>query len=730
LTARRTTLATALAILATAATAVLAGCGASSGGAASPAVAFAGAPIERAGLELPARVQGDHLALAVGDRFEPRFWPGVNLGSTVPGHQPGEVAATAEDYRRWFPQMAALGTRVIRVYTILRPDFYDELRAYNLAHPDAPLYVIQGVWIPEERFLATQDAYDPEVLREFRAELADAVAVVHGDADRPERRGHASGRYRSSIAPWLLAWSVGVEWDPQATDASDRANAGRPAYRGRYLTTRGTPTPMESWIAEHLDHLASLEAERGWSRPVTFTNWITADPLEHPAEPLAQEDMVSVDAMHLRATDRWPGGFFASYHAYPYYPDFLRQEPSYAAYRRPDGKVDPYAGYLQELRAHHRGQAVMITEFGQPTGTGIAHHGPIDRDQGGHSEAEAAANDADMLAAIRQEGYAGGVVFEWVDEWFKFTWNTIDLELPGDRRQLWRNALTNEEHFGLVAAEPGADGRIVTVDGDDAEWTAPGHSPVIQEGRGAVREVRAIKDEEYLYLRLRLDEPLDDERPVQVGLDLRDAGNRGLPGTDGLVPQAEVALTITDGEASIRQAAWTDPIAFLYGVRHDFVDVDPADLEVGSGAWVSPRLILNRPQRVPGADRTLPTELVDVGTLPWGTADPEADGFDDRNLIDADGAVVEVRIPWALLTFADPSSRRLLTPRPDGTMDTEIAERVGISVVRDGQVTETAGFAWEDWNAVTWHERPKDGWETLQKAFREAAGPVAEATTS
>ncbi len=715
---RRPTLLAALAILAAAAMALLAGCGSPAGGTA--ALSFAGGPLERDGMTLPARVQGGALALAVGDRFEPRFWPGVNLGSTIPGHQPGEVAATAEDYRRWFPQMAELGARVVRVYTILTPAFYDELRAYNLAHPERPLYVIHGVWIPEERFLQTQDAYDPGVLSEFRAELTDAVAAVHGDLDLPERRGHASGRYRSSIAPWLLAWSVGVEWDPNATARSDRTNAGRPAYQGRFITTRGEPTPMESWIAEHLDLVAGLEAARGWSRPITFTNWITADPLTHPAEPLAQEDMISVDAMHMRATERWPGGFFASYHAYPYYPDFLGLEPRYADYRRPDGEVDPYAGYLHELRAHHRGQAVMITEFGQPTGTGIAHHGPLGRHQGGHSEEEAAANNADMLAAIRQEGYAGGIVFEWTDEWFKFTWNTVDLEVPGDRRQLWRNVLTNEEHFGLIAVEPGEGGRIVSVDGDDSEWTS-GHSPVIQEGRGAVREVRAIKDEEYLYLRLRLDEPLDDQRPVSVGFDLRPAGNGGLPGTDGLVPEAEVALTIADGEATIRQAAWTDPVAALYGVRHDFVEVDPADLEEGSGAWVTPRLILNRPQRIPGTDRTLPTELVDVGSLPWGSADPEDGDFDDRNLIDVDGEVVEIRVPWALLTFADPSGRRLLTPRPDGALDTEIAEHMGISVVRDGEVAETAGFAWEDWNRVAWHERRKDGWETLQKAFREAA---------
>ena len=159
-------------------------------------------------LKLPARVRGDYVELATPDGFKPRFWPGVNLGSTIPGRFPGEVAQSREDYRRWMPEMAALGVRAVRVYTILPPAFYEELRAYNLAHAAAPLFVIHGVWIPEERFMATGNAYDPEVLAEFRSELADAAAVVHGDATLPDRRGHASGTLRRRHLP-LAAGMVG-----------------------------------------------------------------------------------------------------------------------------------------------------------------------------------------------------------------------------------------------------------------------------------------------------------------------------------------------------------------------------------------------------------------------------------------------------------------------------------------------------------------------------------------
>ena len=662
-------------------------------------VVTADAPIEQGGLDLPARVEGSRLALAVDGRFEPRFWPGVNLGATTPGHLPGELAPTREDYDRWLDGMRRIGARVVRIYTILRPDFYEALDAHNGRHPEAPLYFIQGVWIPdEEQLLAGRDAYAPEVTRGFDDEIADAVAVVHGDADLPERPGHASGVYRADVARWLLAWSPGVEWDPVATRATDRRNRGAPRHAGRYIASTADATPMERWIAARLDHLAALEAERGWSRPVTFTNWLTTDPLEHPSEPLRNEDLVSIDATHLRATERWPGGFFASYHAYPYYPDFLRLE-----YR---GARDPYAAYLRELRAHHGDQAVMVTEFGVPTGIGVAHLGPLGRDQGDHSEQEAGAMDADMLHAIEREDYAGGILFEWTDEWFKRTWNTIDVELPPERRPLWRNVMTNEEQFGIVAVEPG-ERPAVTVDGRADEW----------EGNGSreIGPLRATHDAGHLYLLLR------DRSPGRLTLafDVRPGGNRGVPGRPGVAPHADVALILGPGaRARVLHATWTDPISFLYGIAADHVPVDSADLEPGSGAWVTPRLMLNRPYRVPNTGERRPTELADVGRLRWGTADPQAEGFDGRVTVSGDEAVTEVRIPWALLTFSDPSSRRVWEPLPDGSIGSREVGRIRIELAREsGPATLAGDYGWDGWNAVDWHERHKAGWDAVADAF-------------
>ena len=217
----------------------------------------------------------------------------------------------------------------------------------------------------------------------------------------------------------------------------------------------------------------------------------------------------------------------------------------------------------------------MITEFGVPTGNGIAHLGPLGRDQGDHSEQEAGRINADVMRDIADEGYAGGVLFEWTDEWFKNTWNTMDTDFPRDRRQLWRNVLTNEEQFGVVAVEPGKEARRRARRPRPRVEAQPVAAAARSASRGAVRELRAVGDAAYLHLLVRTDARARaaDARASTCA----PASNRGLPGTDGAFPQADVAVTVGRGrKATIQQAAWTDPLLHQYGLGLRMLPVDAA----------------------------------------------------------------------------------------------------------------------------------------------------------
>ena len=148
------------------------------------------------GLTYIAHTQGDKLLLSTeGGAVD--FVPGVNVGSTIPGTQPGELAVSGDEYARWFAQMSSMGLRAVRVYTILPPVFYEQLAAFNQAHPQQPLYLIQGVWIPEDQFLSSQDLFTPAVHDGFKQEISDAVAAVHGTLHRgPSARGWPGGTGR------------------------------------------------------------------------------------------------------------------------------------------------------------------------------------------------------------------------------------------------------------------------------------------------------------------------------------------------------------------------------------------------------------------------------------------------------------------------------------------------------------------------------------------------------
>ncbi len=649
------------------------------------------------GLTRFARTEGERLVVATvgGDRD---FHAGVNVGATVPGRFPGELAVDAATYRRWFDQISDFGFTSIRVYTMLPPHFYAELRAHNLENPDRPLYLVHGAWPPEEEIAESQDFYQPEVVAEFRQELSDLVDVVHGNAVIGERPGRAHGTYEHDVSPWLMSWAIGIEWDAGAVLANDETNAGVEVFEGRYFEATTDASPTENWMAMMLDHVATAEASYGTTMPLAFVNWVTTDPLAHPEEPLEREDLVGVDPMNVHPTNDWPGGYFAGYHVYPYYPDFQRYEPGIADFVH-DGRLDPYAGLLTKYRRHHAGIPFVVLEFGVPTGMAKAHEEPHGRNQGDHTEQEQAAINADLLQTISEIGLTGGYVFAWTDEWFKLTWNTMDYELA-ERRAIWMNAWTNEAHFGLVASEPGL-ARTLVLDGDGSEW--PAHSRAIAEARGAIREVRAANDEGFLYLKIVSDavEAWRSE-PIMVGFDVLAGGGAGL-GPEAAFPEADYRLVIDGSNARIEVRSGADPMLNAYKTFGFF-----PESESEPGGWNLHRLITNRPYVLADGTET-DVEIDPAGLLHHGTSDPNDPAFDSRSTWFAGDRTIEIRVPWQAIGFSDPSTHTVFDVSPDGVFSHVVIDRIGIGVTAGSESVETTGYEWEDWNRVTFTERIKAG---------------------
>jgi hypothetical protein len=629
------------------------------------------------------------------------FLPGTDLGATTPGHLPGELAITPADYTRWLNEMSGLGIRAVRIYTIQPPAFYRALAAHNTAHPGDPVYLVQGVYLPNDIYLQKQNLYDPVATQTFTGELRDAVAAVNGRLVRAPRHGFASGTWTANVSRWTAGWIIGVEWDPLATAATNRRNPHAPAVHGRYFYSTPDASPAERWLAARMNDIATAEAATGWTAPIAFANWPTADPLRHPGEPNPQEDMVGVDAAHVLPTSNWPGGTFASFHAYPYYPDFLRYQPSLQHYVLA-GHADPYAAYLHDLLTHFKGvMPVMITEFGVPSSLGSAHSGVLGWSQGDHSERQSMVIDARLLRMMRQLGMAGGFVFEWADEWYKKTWNTQFHQVPAGRLQLWHDVFTNEQFFGIVATDPLplAPPRVI--------YRGPAAAPV--------RQVTAWQDESYVHLRLWFAGRPDGN--VTVGLDTIPA-DQGPPPPGSADRHADYALVLDlprhTGQAWVR--AGLDP---------DQTDYAPAPGQAGQlpqDGWRPLELVTDRPWVLPLTHQRSRTQFQDVGLLREGDWDPRAPGYDSLALWHLRGTELDLRIPWAMAGMSDPSSHQALIPRGLFRSASVTIPGIGVTVAMGATgatpATQHVGtVTWANWNTVRYTERIKPGAAILRQAF-------------
>ncbi len=604
----------------------------------------------------------EHLTLSSSSRGEKTeawqklFVVGANLGVALPGRYPTEFAAKREDYDRWLKQMGDAGVNVVRVYTILPPEFYQALAGYNFEHAERPVFLLQGVWA---ELPGSGNLFDRDYTRALKQEVRDAVDVIAGRAALPVRPGHASGAYTVNVSEVTLGYLFGREWEPGAVEATDSINQATRRHDGvLFNVPAGGPT--EVWLAGMLDFLAGYEAlTYGVQHPVAFVNWLPLDPMFHPSEYAdrsrtreSDNDIVTLDPLAIQTTPALRAGYYAAYHVYPYYPDFVFLDSAYRSYRNARGEPDNYAGYLSDLKRHHAGLPLLIAEFGVPSSRGNSHHNWLGMDHGGHSEDEQARLDIRMFEAIHDQGCAGGVVFAWLDEWFKRNWMLDEFAVPPDRVRLWHNILNPEQCYGMVKF-----GReLVTIDGETGDWV--GRPLARDEGAAGGQAIRALwlaADEEYLYVRLDLaEEPNWLRHCIGLAIDTYDPrlGDRRLGALGVGLANGTEFLALLDDTAAAEVL-----VDSAYSLLFDpSLSVAPGYRTVANrdGAFVPERLISNHLRFTPDGE-TIPSYTTEYGRLTFGRSS-------DNTLSDwyARDRVVEIRLPWGLLNVSDPSSFQVL----------------------------------------------------------------------
>ena len=609
----------------------------------------------------PFSVNKTHLTIWNGCDYVPIFVKGMNLGVAVPGTFAGQLAASREQYREWFSQIREAGYNALRIYTLHYPRFYEELEDFNKANPQKPLYIFQGIWL-EGSLPGYND--DLHFLTDtFDYQIKEAIDCIHGNRSIEHRFGKAYGEYQTDVSEWILGFIIGREVIPREVLTTNENHPDNTTYNGEIFSLpSGNPT--EHWVTQRLDKLVQYErAEYNTERPVSFSSWPTLDPLDHQ-ETFPDEDTASIDLANLRFPES-SAGYFASYHAYPYYPDFISTDSYYQSFSDHIGQ-NSYLGYLHDLKNHYDRFPLIIAEFGVPSSWGIAHYSYTGTHHGGNSEVEQGETNMRLLQNILESQCGGGIQFSWIDEWWKPTWITTPMDYLSHRRPLWHNVTAAEQNFGLLKFEK-----------QSKEYTIWENSPNIQP----LESVSVTHDYSYFHLRLDLEEEVRPSDSIWIALDTysSDLGEKILPTGDTVRNRAEFALKITNHDAELYVTQAYDLFGIKFGIS------SPKQLYRSIPTTGAPWNIVRWKNNV----GTLDVQY--IGNMNTRTGNQPASSKDAVMISDNH---VEIRIPWTLLQFIDPSTMKVIhDDRSTSATEDTTSDGIAISVLyHNSQLTPDSRY--------------------------------------
>ncbi|NLJ07456.1 MAG: hypothetical protein GX437_07290 [Sphingobacteriales bacterium] len=650
------------------------------------------------------------------NQWEKIFFKGVNIGTAVPGKFPTEFSLSFEQYLEWFRLIGEMNANVIRVYTVLPPEFYRALAVHNQRYFSKKLYLFQGVWT---ELPAEGNFYNVEFVRNFQEEIIKVINLIHGKAVVAEKPGHASGVYQTDISQYVAGILLGREWEPDAVEKTNRLMK-KTEFRGNFINVH-QGNAMEVWLGEMMDFAIQYETQTFQTqRPVSFVNWLPLDPMFHSSEYIEAEyvreydnDLKSLDFTHFHKTTNYLAGFFASYHVYPYYPDFICNEAKYSHPIKPDGKKDNFYFYLLDLKEHCKGIPLLISEYGLPSSRGNSHYTPLGFDQGGHSEMEQAVLSEVLTRDIYNTRCAGAVYFEWIDEWFKRNWLVMDFEEPAENRRLWHNLENPEQNYGIVACESIKK----TIDANGKDWTE------LKTGKDI--QVNFSADPAYFYILAQLPDFDFKKHNLYIAFDTYDKlkGEHKLrfledENEHGIEFLAEFQNT---GNAEL----FVDDYYTVFTDRGEQIVPPYHSVNNNNGKFVSQWLLANR-KRESVTGEKFPEIKHNRGKLTYGISSSPASSNADWYW-DNSKKILELRFTWQMLNVTDPSIHAVLDNNPKTReMDYSITDGFHIQffitdkndqLVKKIPESGTYFYTWDSWIDPPYKMRLKPVYYSLKKEF-------------
>lgn len=637
---------------------------------------------------------------------------GVNIGTSIPGAFPQDFEIDKETYKRWFSYIKEMGANTIRVYTILSPDFYDAFYEFN-NNNDSPLYLIHGVWLNDYILNSKVDALNDNYQNKLLHSAKDMIDVIHGRKFIFSNSEYGSGLYNKDISKWVIGYIVGSDWEDD-TIAYTNNKYKNSKYEGEYISTKENTTPFVNMLAYVGDMAIKYESEKyNTQRLFALSNSAITDPFDYSKDVIDYfAKCAKIDVENIVFSNKFIGGTFASYHVYPYYPDYLNFDSNKGSYVDKNGSINTYYAYLKKLNEYHT-IPVVISEFGVSTARGMSQ---IDENnninQGNMTEKEQGNAIISMYESIMDSNSAGAIVYTWQDEWYKRAWNTMQ-NVDINYTPYWSDVQTTTQFYGLLSFDPGKEESIVYVDGDVNEWN---NNDIVVNNK--TNSISMKYDERYIYLMININDYKGEK--VYIPIDITPNSGTKETNINDIKYNRNIDFLIQiDGENNSRiyvqdyydalKAMFSENV---YGISAYF---NPPSKNTSQFNKIN--LILQTPKSLTNKENDTLADIYETGKLQYGNANPFKDNYNSLADFIINKDYIEIRIPYQLLNFSNPSK---MTIHDDyyknyGIENLKINEiYLGIGTEKDKNISLNKALL-NGWNeTITYHERLKESYYILK----------------
>lgn len=658
------------------------------------------------------KTKGKDIYIVKNDKWEKLEIVGVGLDSTKPGVFPSENLVSEEDYLRWIKDIYDMGANCIKVSNLMGANFYKALDKFNKDKKN-PIYLMQGIYFDEKLLKNGKDPQGSKASSAFKDNIKLVVDSVHGNPYNKEKPDILQV-YKTDISKYVIGYSLGIQFAKHDLIYTEIMNNKKP-YDGKYMYTDKNSSSFESYLAKMGDY--AVDYEFSTYKKQSLISFIgtsahhIASSVENPnkknilsSKDINEEFKNFIDVEDIKAKRGLKTGIVASYNIYP----------SYTELKEYDGNI---GRYFEDINKHYS-IPVIIGEIGVPSSrSGGDFNENIDK--GYITEQEQGKALVDIYKAVKKSKLAGCFIFEFQDSWYSSSWNTKDNKIL-DRSAYWSDAQTYSQSFGLMTFEPG---RLkVTPYPDDKldEWS---EKNVISKDKDYSLSMQS--DEKYLYFMIKSSNKTSLKKDdIYIDLDTTPKSGAKKSTQYGLQfdNPVDFIIKINDqGNSMVMAQEYYNGFDFyenksLYEKRPDLIKHTP-DMD-----YFSPIYIETRPKMfIKSQGETKEKVTYETGKLTKGNSNPESKDFNSAADYYMGNDYVEVRIPWALLNFMDPSTKQIADDFYENfkTKPMKINDiNVGVTIKENEKVItriKSTPYKLNGWSVPKYHERLKKSYYILKE---------------